>query len=393
MAEFERRFAVPALLCLATSAVVPVAFEFAVATRFGSAAGEGSDPWLRYDAGDYAGIAVRGYGYRPGEMSNVAFFPAFPLAGALAVAATGASAKAALLGVSAVSLLAAFVLLRVWDDAAGGPAGGGGDWTLLAFGLWPTTLFFRLPFTESPFVAVELLFLVGLRRGWPPAALAGLAGLATGTRAVGVALPPALLVHLWRTAPDRRAFLRRAAAYGPPSCWGLAAFAAFQWRAFGDPLAFVRAQDAWTPLEVGLLEQLPRVLALEPVWGVYAADSPLYWRNFCELGHPLFSLQFANPLYWLAAAGLVTAGAARRWLTPAEAVLGWGLLAVPFVTHGLRSAMLAEGRYAAAAVPAFLVLGRVLARLPRPVAAAALVGSTVMLFAYSFLFAGGHRII
>ena len=390
MIDFERRYVVPTLICLATSAVVAVAVEFAVATRFGSAAAEGFDPWLHHDARDYADIAEHGYEYRPGERANVAFFPAFPAAAAVIAAATGASAKAALLVVAAVSLLAAFVLLRRWDEEAGG---GGGDWTLLAFGLWPTTCFFRLPYTESPFLAVELLFLVGLRRNWSPAALAAVAGLATATRVVGVAFLPALLVHLWRTAPDGRAFARRAAWAGPLACWGLAAFMAFQRRRFGDPLAFVRVQDAWTPIDVGLLEQLPHVLALEPLWGVYAPDSPLYWRNFCPIGHPLFSLQFANPLFWLVAVALVAWGAARRRLLPAEAVLAFGLLAVPFVTHGYRSAMLAEGRYAAVAGPAFLVLGRLLGRLPRPVAAAALVGSTVMLFVYSFLYAGGSRII
>jgi hypothetical protein len=38
------------------------------------------DGWMRWDGGWYVGIAHGGYTYRPGEMSSVAYFPAYPLA-------------------------------------------------------------------------------------------------------------------------------------------------------------------------------------------------------------------------------------------------------------------------------------------------------------------------
>jgi hypothetical protein len=38
------------------------------------------DGWMRWDGGWYVGISHTGYTYRPGEMSSVAYFPAYPLA-------------------------------------------------------------------------------------------------------------------------------------------------------------------------------------------------------------------------------------------------------------------------------------------------------------------------
>ena len=136
-----------------------------------------------WDGEWYAQIASAGYSYDPERMSSVAFFPLYPsLAGAL-VHTTGMRAESALLVVSHGALMGLFVLLVMYVRQRFPGAGAGlAEFTVLAMGLFPTTFYFRMTYTESVFLLVTLLALYGMERHWGLLAIASIIGLATAAR-------------------------------------------------------------------------------------------------------------------------------------------------------------------------------------------------------------------
>jgi len=160
------------------------------------------DAFAYWDGRWYVAILQHGYTYQPGQPSNVAFFPAFPLLGRAAADITGLRPEVALLLVSHLCLAAACVVLAAYAHRRYGSGHPAAPYALLAFGLFPTTFFFRMAYSESLFLLAALLALYGMERRWPPVVIAALIGLTTGTRAVGVALLSPLLLHLRRRAPD-----------------------------------------------------------------------------------------------------------------------------------------------------------------------------------------------
>ena len=254
-----------------------------------------------WDGEWYAQIASAGYSYDPERMSSVAFFPLYPsLAGAL-VHTTGMRAESALLVVSHGALIGLFVLLVMYVRQRFPGAGAGlAEFTVLAMGLFPTTFYFRMTYTESVFLLVTLLALYGMERHWGLLAIASIIGLATAARTVGVALVPVFGLYLWQrlrqgeasgvpaqgpsdcpTPPRHVSTLTQGArrALGswlvpftlllPVCCWGLLGYVLFQWVAFNEPLAFVKTQAHWNERPLGLQEQLIGAVTLEPIRAVY----------------------------------------------------------------------------------------------------------------------------
>ncbi|MGH7134259.1 MAG: hypothetical protein ACREHD_00880, partial [Pirellulales bacterium] len=149
--------------------------------------------------GLYNQITTRGYLYRADSQSNVAFFPAYPLVSRAVMAITGVRAEAALLIVSNLSFLAALAMLAFYvrDRYPDGPAHLAG-YTLLAAALFPTGCFFRLAYSESTFLLLTALGMYAMLRRWPLWAVAVVVGLATASRPIGIALLPALAIHILR---------------------------------------------------------------------------------------------------------------------------------------------------------------------------------------------------
>ncbi len=348
--------------------------------------------FANWDGEWYVRILRDGYHYRPGEPSDVAFFPALPLLGRAVAFLTGLRPDAALLVVAHLSLAAAFVLLAAYlrqrREAASADVE---TWALLAFGLWPTTFFFRMAYSEALFVLCLVAALYGMERRWPAVLISLVCGLATATRSVGVCLLVPLALYIVRTAPDRRGALVRLGLL-PLACWGLIAFMAYQQWQFGDALAFARTQEYWRVRPAApWTERLVDLLTLEPVRGVFDPAAPCSWQRPAAEVSPLFSLHLANPLYWLLALALLGVGIARRWLTAYEWTLALGLLAAPYLLRGHEMCMAGMGRFAAVAFPVYLVMGQVLARLPPGVAAGLLALSAFLLGAYAALFAAWYR--
>ncbi|RMG33866.1 MAG: hypothetical protein D6725_15165 [Planctomycetota bacterium] len=342
----------------------------------------------------YVNIAREGYWYDPLKRSPVAFFPAYPLLGrAVARCCTGLSENAALLVVSNLAFLGSLVLLMDYvrgrwpaDDAAVGME------TLLVIALWPTGVFFRVAYSEALFLFVCLLAMYGMQRRWPLILLAGIVGLGTACRPVGVALIPVLLLHLWQENRRWTPFLRRAAWLLPVASWGILAYMAFQYLAFGDALAFVKTQERWRVRHAAsLVHHAVNLAILEPLWSVYVPSSEAYWARWEHVRNPLFSLQFANPVYFATAAALLAYGAWRRWLSSLEVVLGAGLLLIPYLTHAYQVVMMGHGRYAVVVFPAYIVLGRLLQRIPREVLGLLCALSGFLMGSYAALLAAWYR--
>lgn len=347
------------------------------------------DGFFAWDGEWYERIATEGYSYSPKRQSSVAFYPGYPLAAARLSRLTGIAARPALLIVTHASLIGAFLLLAVYVQERYAEAGADAvDYTLLAFGLLPTTYFFRMAYSESLFVLSLLAAMLAMQRGCRAVYVALIVGAATACRSVGVALLPPLAMYVWSRARSPARAVAQGAVLLPLACWGLLAWMAFQWVAFDDPLAFVQTQRHWSTRQTSLLswDGLTALVTLRPIRSVYDPASPCYWGNFPPRGNPLFNLMFANPIWFLVAVTLVTLGRAKGWLSNRETALAAGLLLIPYVLQADRACMAAEARYASSVFPAYLVLGQILSRLPGPLAAVLLAMSAVMLAFYTAMF-------
>jgi hypothetical protein len=320
---------------------------------------------------DYKTIASGGYSYDPSAPSPVAFFPVYPLLGRAVHVATGISIEASLLIVSNASLLAAFILIvryvrQRFPIAPPELA----ESVLLSLGLFPTSCFFRVAYSEATFLLVTVAALYALERRWPCAACSAIIGLATATRPVGIALLAPLAIDIWRRNQSGIARTAALAFWLPLACWGLAVYMIYQFFMFGDPLAFAKSQEHWGfRAELAFPGRLWAWVTLEPIRAVYDSASPVYWATRDPDAEPWFNLQFANPIYFLAAVGLLAIGGAKHWLTHGEVALGGILLLIPYVTRGYAMGMSSTGRFVVVALPIFIVLGHIIYRLPRGIAA------------------------
>lgn len=342
-----------------------------------------------YDGEHYKSIADGGYSYHPALRSEVAFFPAYPLLGRLAGKLASWPVDWALLILANICLAASFVVFLAYlrdrlplNSCAAGYA-------LAAFGLFPLTCFFRFAYSESLFFLLVTLALLGMSRCWPDWLTAVIVGLATAARPVGVALLLPFVWDLWQRSASWRQFAAKTLVLGPLACWGLLAYMAYQELEFGDPLAFARTQSNWLrrpPLPPG--EKLWKLATMEPIWWPFTEEGRI---SAVEVP-AVFNLPLANPIWFVAAVALVGFGAVRRWLDAHEVLLAAGLLMIPYLTRGYDFGMLSMGRFIAVIPAIYLVLGRLLALLPPPIAAAGLALSGFFLGAYSALFTAGRFI-
>lgn len=354
----------------------------------------GYDYWFaldRWDGAYYRDIARDGYRYDPDKQGVIAFFPAYPMLIRAGVALTGARVEVAavvvahLLFVMSCVLLHAYARLRLADVRMAGLA-------VLGFAVLPTTVFFRLGYSESTFFFFVVLFLLGVERGWSWMVLALIAGAATATRSPGVALLVPLLLEMWRRFPSGRSFLPRAAIAVPIACWGLLAFMGYQWHSFDEPLAFAKIQKNWGGIG-GEAKDIPIPLATyEPGWGTYDPGSPRHWKKSEFHDRAPFSLRFADPIYYTGILFLILFGACRGLLNSREWLLALTLLAIPYLTRGYTGSMGSFGRFAAVVVPVYVVGGWLLAKMPAWLVGLIVAACTFWLCVYAMLFTAGWQI-
>jgi len=354
------------LLYVASSLVVQAGFRH-------EGVADPRDAAFHYDGGHYLALLNDGYAYDPQRPSNVAFFPGYPLL----AKATELPARTALWLVSQVAFLAALscfsAFLRTRPDLPRWPS-------LLALAFWPPGVCFHVGYSESLLLACLAALMLGMAKNWPPAALVLIAGAATGVRAVGVAASVAALVHIGRNRG-----WKQAAILAPLSAWGLIAFIVYQAAAFGEPLAFLHAQKHWSvyqPERTAPLDKALRLLILEPVWGGYVPGSPRHWSRFNGDDRLLYGSGFWNPILFALAGALMILGRVKKWIAREEAILGAGLLLIPYLSRADEQSMLSHARFAAVALPMYPALGKLLRVAPWLVAVfAAGLGLWASLFA------------
>jgi hypothetical protein len=356
----------------------------------------------------YRRIATEGYQYTPEQMSSVAFYPLYPLAAWAVTEATGLHIEHSLLLISHLCLAGCFVLLAIYMSAQRQEMNKGeGDdlrssaqlWTsrmdldgqdfaLLAFGLFPTSFYFRMSYTESMFLLVSLFAMYAMQKRWPAPAIAVIIGLATAARPVGLALVLPFVWYIWRRSRTVWASIGWCFVLLPLSAWGISAYMVYQWHSFGDPLAFVNTQIHWYERmpPVGWWQKVFAHVSLEPLWSVYDAGCTCFWANDPPRQSPVFSLQFMNPLFVAFTWGAIAWGAIRRYLTVEELLLSIGLLGIPYFTHAYRSCMASEARYAAIVFPLYIVLGHALSYAPRTIASVLCAASAVCVALYAAMF-------
>lgn len=340
----------------------------------------------------YSRIVDDGYFYNTSKPSSVAFFPLYPLLGTAASAVFGLSANSALLLVSNTALIGLFVLTGAYvNERYPGSPENLSTCVLLALGLWPTTFFLRMTYTESLFMLLLVTSLWGMHRQWPLFWLAMIVGLTTACRTTGVAMVPALLLYMWQQRTTIKRFVLQSLAVLPVSVWGLLSYMVYLHVKFGDALVFVKTQQHWvTRNPAGLGEYVWALVTLEPIWSKYDSGSVAYWARFDHDISPLFSWHFANPIYFLLALVLIGIGYWKRWLNGPELVLSICLLAVPYLTHSYRAVMMGNARFASAVFPAYLVIGQLLSRAASTELFVVLTVSGLLLGLYSALFASWH---
>ncbi len=336
------------------------------------------------DGGWYKTIATGGYSYDPNRRSVVAFFPLFPLLGACVIWMTGLEPTWSLLVVSHASLVAAFVIAAIYLRHRSTPDRDMISLTLLTLGLMPATLFFRMTYSESTFLLLSILFLLGIQRGWPLQVVAVIAGLASAARPVGVGLLMPLWIYAFRRSPNRRAIFIRAILATPLGCWGLLAYSAFLYAQFGDPLAFAKTQVHWGRSVPSLVDKILSLSSYQPIWEIFLHEPVTIWS--------VLSWDQFNPVYFVASISLVVFGAWRGWLNVYETSLAGILLFIPYLTRAYEMGMASSARFAAVIFPVYVVLGEVLNRLPLLVSVALLGISSFFLGAFSALSASRNLI-
>lgn len=343
-------------------------------------------PW---DGVWYRRIAADGYSYDPSQMSTVAFYPLYPLAAGLVARGTGLSVDDSLLITSQLMLLGAFVLFGMYSQRrVGSLTEKEADYSLLALGLFPTTFWMRMSYSESTFLFVVLLAMLGMASMWRPVVIAVIIGLATCARPMGVALIPPFLWHLWTERRSAIQFIRSSVSLLPLCVWGIVAFMGYQWYAFDEPLAFLKTAAHWNErhLPSGWWHWIVAHATLEPLWQVYDPASTCCWSNDSPNGFPLFSMSFMNPVFVLFAWGGIGFGAWRKWICSKELLLCLGLFAIPYFTHAWRACGSSEARYTSVVFPFYIVLGQMLSRMPTVLSTMLLAVSAVLLAMYSALF-------
>lgn len=274
------------------------------------------DIFARYDSGWYYTIAHDGYRYIPGQQSNLAFFPLYPMmmrgVGTLLGGEQHHYYLAGML-ISRVAFVGAltllYVLARLDLDREGAQR------AVLYIAVFPFSFFYSRVYTESLCLLLSLaaVWLFRTRR-WELGGVAG--GLAALTRVNGILLliPMALLALTSR--PTTRGQWLRAGVGLASVAIGLGVYCAYAYHIAGSPFAWADAIRAWNyqpgsapwmPL-IALARQLVNrpyeFLAFEPngpydtlngvTAGLVVLTIPFVWHRF---GAPYGMHMLAN--LWL----------------------------------------------------------------------------------------------
>lgn len=231
------------------------------------------DSWDQWDTVWYVRIAQSGYA----TPATTAFFPLYPmLTGAVAILLGGAHQLFAALLVSNLAALGVFFGVGLLAASVDGTEESVRH-TIRVAAAFPFAFFLTAAYSESMFIALAVFALVFARQGrWYGAALcAFLAGL---TRSAAVVL---ILPLLWEYGSQHQWWRRE--TWAEPGAWrralsiptirelaallgavplAIGLYLGFLWRRFGDPLIFLKVEDAvWHRQSWPLWRTVPTAIA------------------------------------------------------------------------------------------------------------------------------------
>lgn len=333
------------------AAVVPVSpfHETTADAPFGT-----TNIWTHWDGEHYALLASEGYLNLPHEVSP-AFFPLYSLLVRSAAELFGGPLSTQVLGLWGVLLSLAFFpvgLYFVYKIAENGWGTGVARSTVLLLAFFPTSFFFNAAYTESLFLALSAgsLWAAQVRKDLLLACL--LAGLAAATRNVGVFLLVPLALAWFA---DRQRYRWRVACLVlVPS--GLAAYAAYLWWRFGDPLLFYTAQREWSRQPTGPLT-MARVAIQNALEGMAGLLDPQLRAepSVARLADALSGTHTTLSLLALVLAAILLA-VGFRTLPLGLSLYALPLVAVPISFGTPADPLMGLGRYLLVAFPLFIVL-------------------------------------
>lgn len=309
--------------------------------------------WCRFDCGWYIGIARDGYSYVPGQQSNVAFFPVYPL---LARGVNGVinDVPLSLIIVSWISGFSAIVAFAAW--CSGRLDRRIATWAVASLLLYPYGFYLLgAGYGDGLFLALVVCTFLLLERN--QLVLASVFGaLAGATRSIGIVVFISLvLVLIDRRGgmPARESGSGGLARIGIPAAISLRVLRArdsvlliallgpigwslFLDDRFGDGFAYVTVQEAWVQ------KQGPRTwLKVELFSQIFHGAPPDYWVGRLIQAFLILVLLSLLPLV-------------AKKLGPGYAAYSAGVLLLAALgTKDFQS----MGRYALAAFPVFALVG------------------------------------
>ncbi len=308
--------------------------------------------WAHWDGGWYSEIATEGYGAR--APASTAFFPLYPMLVRLGTVVGGGPALWGVL-ISLVATLFALYFLygiaeKLFDDRTARAS-------TLALAFFPTAFFLNAVYTEALFLALTTgsVWAAYVRRDFLLAGLIG--GLAAATRNLGVFLLILLLIEWDRNR--REVGGRGLAALGliPAS---LAAYGAFLWVRFGDPMISARQQgDYW-----GRTLTSP-ITTAQNAWSA-AGDGARYLFDPQTLflstsAGPTLEASNALNLFFLGFF-LVLLGVGFALLPVGLSAYTFVVMVLPLLTPSPLFPLMSLPRFMVGTFPLFIVLGYLLSR-------------------------------
>jgi Gpi18-like mannosyltransferase len=274
--------------------------------------------WAKWDSQDYIDIASSGYWFNPGQQSNVAFFPLYPVMMRLVSIPLGGDL---ILGGFLISNLAFFgglVFLYLLTELELDPDSA--KRTVIYLSFFPSSFFFSCIYTESLFLFLSVGTMYFARKHkWMAAAIFGI--LTASTRNLGVLMWALVLwewlrVQGWTLTSIHKKETWINLVHGLRQNWlevliisliplGMLAYIFFLQHNFQRPLAFIEVQSAWGRQIVGPIAVIKNNIAalmqgevnkgwLTRFWNMtslltFLLIVPFIWIKFGE-GYAIFVL-------------------------------------------------------------------------------------------------------